>query len=136
MQLNTLSVDAGTLTLTPKTVHSHDRQVTANVGARTGDTLTIDNTVIYNGDPATYSYNIDNNLTTNKTIINFEYQNNIPKKLITPLHLLKLNTGESYPFANRLLEYLIGNVVTPIDSIADNIERAKTAVKKKLNSSS
>ena len=81
-----------------------------------------------------HEYNTANTLITNKTVINFEYEDKFPQKLITPLHLLKLNTGESYPFADRLLEYLIGNTITPIDQISDNIERAKWAVSKKLKS--
>jgi hypothetical protein len=36
-----------------------------------------------------------------------------------------LNTGESYPFADRLVEYLCNSAITPMDEIADNIKRAQ-----------
>jgi hypothetical protein len=108
------------------------RRLYANTSSTKNDMLNISNNIIYNGEPQIFDYNKDYNLSTNKTIINFEYEDVNVKKLITPLHLLKLNTGESYPFANRLLEYLIGNAITPLDAIGDNIERVKTAVNKKL----
>jgi hypothetical protein len=41
------------------------------------------------------------------------------------LQLLAFNTGESYPFADRLVEYLSNSVITPIDEIADNIKRVQ-----------
>lgn len=70
------------------------------------------------------------NKTQNKTVLNFdasdEYLSNSNLKLITPLQLLKFNTGKSYPFADRLVEYLLGNAITPLDEIADNIKRVQT----------
>lgn len=50
------------------------------------------------------------------------------KHLITPLQLLMANTGVSYPFADRLIEYLVGNAITPQDEITDDIRRAKTVI--------
>ena len=70
------------------------------------------------------------NKTQNKTVLNFEASDeclsNSNLKLITPLQLLKFNTGKSYPFADRLVEYLLGNAITPLDEIADNIKRVQT----------
>ena len=76
------------------------------------------------------SYGVGINKTQNKTILNFEASDeclsNSNLKLITPLQLLKFNTGKSYPFADRLVEYLLGNAITPLDEIADNIKRVQT----------
>lgn len=75
-------------------------------------------------------YGVWKNKTQNKTILNFEASDeclsNSNLKLITPLQLLKFNTGKSYPFADRLVEYLLGNAITPLDEIADNIKRVQT----------
>lgn len=53
--------------------------------------------------------------------------------LVTPLQLLAQNTGISYPFADRLIEYLVGNAVTAVDDISDNIKRAKKVINAKTN---
>lgn len=73
---------------------------------------------------------------TNKTVINYdslEACELLANKLITPLQLLRTNTGESYPFADRLVEYLIGNAITVNETIADNIIRAKTVISANCN---
>lgn len=76
----------------------------------------------------------DGKKATNHSVINFEYDcESLANKLITPLQLLKFNTGVSYPFADRLIEYLVGNAVTPMDEIGDNVKRVKTVVGKNLN---
>ena len=111
--------------------------------------LPIDNTssiTILEGDYTEYNdRNITQEITTpglldkrlvttlNNTVINFEYGefDNL-ENLITPLQLLKANTNESYPFADRLIEYLVGNVVTPEDEIGDNIKRAKVVAEKNI----
>lgn len=70
----------------------------------------------------------------NRTQVNFDgdLDENI-KHLVTPLQLLAQNTGISYPFADRLIEYLVGNAVTPVDDISDNIKRAKKVINAKTN---
>ena len=71
---------------------------------------------------------------TNKTVINLENMsakkfNNTNISLKTPLQLLHLNTKEQHPFADRLIEYLIGNAITNAeDEIYDNIRRAQKAL--------
>lgn len=51
--------------------------------------------------------------------------NTVPFKPISKLQLLEFNTGISYPFADRLIEYLVGSAITPTDEISDNIRRAQ-----------
>lgn len=67
--------------------------------------------------------------THNRAIINFEADDdsleNLAFKPITKLQLLCLNTGESYPFADRLIEYLSDNAITDLDTISDNVARAQ-----------
>lgn len=73
----------------------------------------------------------------NRTVINYEYADNCEElvdKLITPLQLLRTSTGESYPFADRLVEYLVGNVITVNEEIKDNVVRAKTIMAANCNS--
>lgn len=67
---------------------------------------------------------------TNKTIINIDKDlSNLDIPLITNLQLLKFNTKEQHPFADRLIEYLTGNAITSADDeIYDNIRRAQKAL--------
>jgi hypothetical protein len=64
----------------------------------------------------------------NHTVLNFKSGLDLNDSTFTPIgktQLLALNTGESYPFADRLVEYLSNSAITPIDPIADNIKRAQ-----------
>jgi hypothetical protein len=49
-------------------------------------------------------------------------------KPISQLQLLMMNTGISYPFADRLIEYLSENAITSLDRLPDNIKRAQTVL--------
>lgn len=44
------------------------------------------------------------------------------------LQLLMINDGESHPFADKLIDYLVGNVITPMDGIPDNIRRLQKSI--------
>ena len=64
----------------------------------------------------------------NHSVLNFDREadiNGSAFKPISKLQLLAFNTGYSYPFADRLIEYLSNSTITPIDEIADNIKRAQ-----------
>jgi hypothetical protein len=70
----------------------------------------------------------------NRTILNFNKNNVVDLndsnfKPISQLQLLAFNTGESYPFADRLIEYLSGSAITPNETIPDNIKRVQWVVK-------
>jgi hypothetical protein len=51
-----------------------------------------------------------------------------PFRPISPLQLLMFNTKESYPFSDRLIEYLTGNVITAWDENVDNIKRTHKVI--------
>lgn len=55
--------------------------------------------------------------------------NDYPFKPISQIQLLAFNTGESYPFADRLIEYLSGSAITSIDEIPDNIKRIQRVMR-------
>jgi hypothetical protein len=79
----------------------------------------------------TFAVNTDWVYKRNHSVLNFDTLNStvdlneVPFNPISRLQLLALNTGESYPFADRLIEYLSGSAITPIDDIADNILRVQ-----------
>jgi hypothetical protein len=67
----------------------------------------------------------------NRSVVNLEHTFTTADqlKLISPLQLLHLNTKEQHPFADRLIEYLIGNAITNSETeIADNVRRAQKAL--------
>jgi hypothetical protein len=73
----------------------------------------------------------------NHSVLNFAVKDKkaLNEQSFTPisqLQLLAFNTGESYPFADRLIEYLSGSAITSIDEIPDNIRR----VQKVMNNNS
>lgn len=73
---------------------------------------------------------------SNRTILNFSSDKRIDNidlnencfKPINKLQLLAFNTGESYPFADRLIEYLTGSTITSTEEIADNIKRVQNVM--------
>ena len=73
---------------------------------------------------------------SNTSVINYELLNEEDPevKLISPLQLLKLNTGTQMPFADRLIEYLVGNAVTHEDEISDDTSRVQYVLDKYISS--
>ena len=43
----------------------------------------------------------------------------------TPSQLIKINDNYNHPFADRLIEYLTENVITPLDKIENNLKNAE-----------
>ena len=69
--------------------------------------------------------------TLNHVVTNYEnFDEDSNFKPITSLQLLRLNTGVSYPFADRLIEYLCGNTINQLDMISDNTLRVQTVLGK------
>ena len=65
------------------------------------------------------------------------YDNIRKQSLGSKLSLLYLNDGNSYPFSSRLVEYLLGNVISQYDTLTGNIRKSQIAVTstlQKLNS--
>ena len=88
---------------------------------------------IYENNKAAINFVAPVTICTSGTIVS--YSNDDPDagikafKPIYKLQLLRQNTQESYPFADRLLEYLLGNVVDSQDEFSDDIKRVQTALK-------
>lgn len=68
----------------------------------------------------------------NHTIINTSKEalrKNTHTALVSPLQLLMANTEQQHPFADRLIEYLLDNVITSKpEEITDNIKRTQKAL--------
>ena len=67
----------------------------------------------------------------NYQISNLSNTNTASSKGFNPpskLSLLRCNDGTSYPFADRLVEYLLQNAITHLDTISGNIERVQDAL--------
>lgn len=101
----------------------------SSIVALEGDFRTFNNNKYYIAADAESSDSIDTwTYKQNHTIINFAENNQLNAADFTPiskLQLLEFNTKKSYPFADRLIEYLCGSAITPIDAIPDNIKRAQ-----------
>lgn len=64
----------------------------------------------------------------NNTAVTSIQKDDVPFKPISKLQLLAINTGESYPFADRLIEYMCGSAITPNDPVPDNIKRVQAVM--------
>lgn len=68
---------------------------------------------------------IDSSIKAFLPISNYEFDQGFDREYYTKLWLTKMNTGINYPFSPRLLEYLTGYAITPIDEIDNNILRVQ-----------
>lgn len=86
--------------------------------------------VILEGDYVESTNVIDGTLVT-KFIYsdkNDNLENVYPDKYYSKLSLLEFNNRVSYPFSDRLMEYILGNVITRIDPISENIEKVQEKI--------
>lgn len=73
-----------------------------------------------------------------RTIYNFADLNDLDINNLnfsSSLQLLELNSNFSYPFADRLVEYLVDNPITNIEEISDNIKRVQESLVKRRKDS-
>ena len=66
------------------------------------------------------------NIVDGTYVNDFVYGKNVDNEKLnygTKLSLINVNTGESAPFSDRLIEYLLKNAICPADEINNNIER-------------
>lgn len=54
--------------------------------------------------------------------------NSVRKSSFKNLSLLKMNTKVSYAFSDRLVEYLLGNVIAPTEDVAKNVAMVQTSL--------
>ena len=67
----------------------------------------------------------------NTAALNFEFLTpDADITLPTKLQLLSFNTGKQHPFADRLIEYLLDNVILPTDQTARNIKITQRVLEK------
>ena len=59
----------------------------------------------------------------NTSVVNCEDKDKDDIPLVSKSQLLTINSGVSHPFSDRLIEYLVDNVITSDDDISDNIKR-------------
>ena len=88
-------------------------------------------TSIFGEDPQVYEQeNQANKKHENMSVLENELPSieDRPFRPISPLQLLMFNTKESYPFSDRLIEYLTGNVITAWDENVDNIRRTHKVI--------
>ena len=72
--------------------------------------------------------------TTNIDGQSFVYNgSNVERKYLARPQLLDFNSTVSYPFSNRLIEYLFGNVITSDEDILNNVSRLQKRLVQRYN---
>ena len=77
--------------------------------------------VVLEGDYTDLGVNTIVNL-DDEYVLNDKDMNNV---LLSKLHLLQINDNVRYAFSDRLVEYLVRNVITPRDRLGMNIQRVQ-----------
>jgi hypothetical protein len=95
--------------------------------------VVLEGNYLNNNDFVFNTSNIGSLLKHNKTVINFDKINNYDTSLnlLSSIQLLNLNSKVSHPFADRLLEYLLGNTIDVCDTTSDNIKRMQVSLYQK-----
>ena len=126
-QLNTI-FDNDDEMLSDISQHEQNLKLFIKVPAKNKSSITI-----LEGDYTNYTGGVFNrtsegwNRRNNHFAYNSEHINDYDKFVpLTTLQLLKINTGESYPFADKLQSYLTDMAITHLDTNEDNVKRAKT----------
>jgi len=66
------------------------------------------------------------NIVDGTLVTDYHYNdNNLPENYLSKISLLQYNNKISYPFSDRLVEYLTNNAITSQDTINKNIERVQ-----------
>lgn len=73
---------------------------------------------------------IDSNQNTLRFINNYNltFEGNTVKQNSMRLSLLQVNDNTSYPFADKLVEFLVGNVICQTDTCEENVKRVQNAI--------
>lgn len=153
-KIGTFGTASGTV-IRPPRLYSTDKIIRSEVAMRESElklfikvpATNTSSIVVLEGDYRNFNdslYTVDNTkgwqYFSNSTVANFETKktdkdstlpdlNSREFKPISKLQLLALNTGISYPFSDRLIEYLVANVILPNDATPDNIKRLQKVMK-------
>lgn len=60
-----------------------------------------------------------------QAIPHYNFDQSFDRKYLTTLQLSRINSNINHPFSDRLIEYLVGNAITPTDSLDANIARVQ-----------
>ncbi len=80
------------------------------------------------------NYSPCSNVIDGSLVTNFIYnEENLPESYFSKNSLLALDDKNSYPFADKLIQYLLGHVINKTDPISDNIKRVQDIIYRDSN---
>ena len=71
--------------------------------------------------------------TCDDVVQNIDTSKHIKEILFSPLSLLQINDGNIYAFSDRLVEYLVQNVINQLDTFTKDIDRVQRYSKSEIN---